>query len=226
MPRNRAPDLLRQPQLESVSRRRRCSEMADDGVERALAFFTSAYSSYSGCRQYREDIFDGPADGRAACTRGSEDAGFFNHPGWIETNADHVRDALAQMPAGREPHTSRSRRTRSRSRWRGPAATRISSRVGPARRGGGRRRRHGARLSEPQRAAAGAVARARTFSTTFARSPRAGSRDVVVAPIGFVSDHLEVIYDLDIEAREPGRRAGSELRPRVERVDPSRRSWR
>ncbi|MEO5633920.1 ferrochelatase, partial [Gaiella sp.] len=79
-------------------------EMAADGIERALAFLTSAYSSYSGCRQYREDLFNaqqaaGPAAPEVLRTRA-----FFNHPGWIEANADHVRAALAAFPSDRRPH--------------------------------------------------------------------------------------------------------------------------
>ena len=110
-------------------------EMAADGVERALAFFTSAYSSYSGCRQYREDIFRaqqevGPRRPRCVKTRM-----FFNHPGWIETNADHVRRALEEFGGGRTS-TWPSPPTRSRRRWRRRAATRIScaSRPGSSRR--------------------------------------------------------------------------------------------
>ena len=81
-------------------------EMADDGVERALAFFTSAYSSYSGCRQYRENLFDaqqavGPQAPEVLRTRA-----FFNHPGWIEANADYVRDALARVPTGGDTHVA------------------------------------------------------------------------------------------------------------------------
>ncbi len=58
-------------------------EMAEEGVERALAFFTSAYSSYSGCRQYRENLYNaqqvvGPAAPEVLKTRM-----FFNHPGWV-----------------------------------------------------------------------------------------------------------------------------------------------
>ena len=80
--------------------------MADDGVERALAFFTSAYSSYSGCRQYRENLFTaqqevGPRAPEVVRTRM-----FFNHPGWIEANADHVRQALAQIPRGSAAHVA------------------------------------------------------------------------------------------------------------------------
>jgi protoporphyrin/coproporphyrin ferrochelatase len=75
-------------------------EMADDGVERALAFFTSAYSSYSGCRQYREDIFNAQ---QVVGTRAPEVVRtrmFYNHPGWIETNAENVRTALDRIPGG------------------------------------------------------------------------------------------------------------------------------
>ena len=65
-----------------------------------------------------------------------------------------------------------------------------------------RRRRHGARLPVPERAAAGAVARARHLDHLRGRraTRRRGRR---LSPIGFVSDHLEVLFDLDVEAREP-----------------------
>ena len=100
-------------------------EMADDGIERALAFFTSGYSSYSGCRQYREDLFVaqrtvGPRAPEVLKTRM-----FFNHPGWIETNADHVRAALAQCRPVGDAHVAFTAHSIP-SRWRAPAATRIS----------------------------------------------------------------------------------------------------
>src|SRR5271166_5621136 len=73
-------------------------QMKKDGVRRALAFVTSAYSSYSGCRQYRENI-----------ARAQEAAGpdapvvdkirvFHNHPGFVEALTDRVRQALAKLP--------------------------------------------------------------------------------------------------------------------------------
>ena len=73
-------------------------EMADAGVKRALAFVTSAYSSYSGCRQYRENI-------AAACAALGERAPqvdkirvFFNHPGFVGPMAARVRQALDRFP--------------------------------------------------------------------------------------------------------------------------------
>ena len=79
-------------------------EMAADGVERALAFFTSAYSSYSGCRQYREDLFRAQQEVGPSAPEVLRTRMFFNHPGWIETNADHVRSALEELSAVGEPH--------------------------------------------------------------------------------------------------------------------------
>ena len=176
-------------------------QMAADGVERALAFFTSAYSSYSGCRQYREDLFNaqqavGPQAPEVLKTRV-----FFNHPGWIEANADHVKDALAQVPGGRSAHL---------------AFTAHSIPMAMA-----RDCRYEDQLRESARLVAKAVG---ATDTALVYQSRSGPphvpwlepdvldhldavkercvEDVVVSPIGFVSDHLEVLYDLDVEATE------------------------
>ncbi|HEY6546812.1 MAG TPA: ferrochelatase, partial [Vicinamibacteria bacterium] len=75
--------------------------MADDGVKRALAFMTSAYSSYSGCRQYRENV----AAARAAVGERAPEVDklrvFYNHPGFVEPMARNVRAALARIPEDR-----------------------------------------------------------------------------------------------------------------------------
>src|SRR5687767_14336792 len=76
-------------------------KMKDEGVRRALAFVTSAYSSYSGCRQYREDIErarESVGDGAPAAEKLRV---FYNHPGFVGPNAEAVRAALAQIPGGR-----------------------------------------------------------------------------------------------------------------------------
>ena len=76
-------------------------EMAADGVRKSLGFVTSAYSSYSGCRQYLEDI------GRAQKETGAPPPEihklrvFYNHPGFIESNRDRVRAALERIPGDR-----------------------------------------------------------------------------------------------------------------------------
>ena len=83
------------------SSRTRCGEMRDAGVRRALAFFTSAFSSYSGCRQYREDIYDAQTAVGPDAPEVLKLRTFYNHPGFVEANVDRVRDALARIPAGR-----------------------------------------------------------------------------------------------------------------------------
>ena len=75
-------------------------QMRDDGVERALAFFTSGFCSYSGCRQYRENLYEAQQEVGPDAPEVLKTRMFFNHPGWIEANADHVRAALARDTGG------------------------------------------------------------------------------------------------------------------------------
>ena len=70
--------------------------MAADGVRRALAFVTSAYSSYSGCRQYLENIEQARAEVGPAAPRVDKLRAFFNHPGFIEPQIERARDALGE----------------------------------------------------------------------------------------------------------------------------------
>jgi ferrochelatase len=81
------------------------AEMRDAGVRRALAFFTSAFSSYSGCRQYRENIYEAQLATGPDAPEVLKLRTFYNHPGFIEANADRVRDALAQVPEERRAST-------------------------------------------------------------------------------------------------------------------------
>ena len=74
-------------------------QMRDDGVRKALAFFTSPFSSYSGCRQYRENIFDAQQVVGDDAPEVSKLRLFHNHPGFIEANVDRVRAAVAELPA-------------------------------------------------------------------------------------------------------------------------------
>src|SRR5204863_5070486 len=79
-------------------------QMQQDGVGRALAIATSAYSSYSGCRQYIENI-------AAACPDGlvvDKLPPFSAHPKFIEATADRVRAALDRLPNARIVYTAHS----------------------------------------------------------------------------------------------------------------------
>ncbi|MGH3307828.1 MAG: ferrochelatase, partial [Nocardioides sp.] len=72
-------------------------QMADDGITRAACFVTSAYSSYSGCRQYREDLA-AAADGVPDAPRLDRLRQYFNHPGFVEPVVDATLTALAELP--------------------------------------------------------------------------------------------------------------------------------
>ena len=191
--------------------------MADDGVRRAVALVTSAYSSYSGCRQYLDDIERARAAVGPGAPRIDKIRRFFNHPGFIEPFAASTRAALATLPADLRDDAHLVFTAHSI-----PVAMAKAS--GPERKGaaepGGR---YVAELTE----AAGLVAERTgdgTHPWTLAYQSRSGppsqpwlepdvcdhlgelsksgTKAVVVIPVGFVSDHMEVRHDLDVEAAE------------------------
>jgi len=163
-------------------------QMAADGVNRALAFVTSAFSSYSGCRQYRENIAQ--AGGLVV----DKLRVFYNHPGFIEAMVDHCREALEGRPNAHLIFTAHSI----------PLSMAQTS-------------RYKEQLQESCRLVAGGLGRGdwRLVYQSRSGSPtqpwlepdigeylkQVASKEVVIAPIGFLSDHMEVLYDLDKEAR-------------------------
>src|SRR5215217_5006354 len=72
-------------------------QMASDGIQNALAFVTSAYSSYSSCRQYRQNIAGAQAEVGPGAARVEKLRAFYNHPLFIEANVDRIREALSQV---------------------------------------------------------------------------------------------------------------------------------
>lgn len=190
-------------------------QMARNGVRRALVFATSAYSSYSGCRQYQEDM----ARGRAAAGDGAPVLAkirhYFNHPGFVAANADAVRAALATLPGPVRDdalfvYTAHS------------IPTTMEESAGPA------GRLYSTQLREAGRLVTEAVRPGAPFELAWqSRSgppqvpwlepdinDRLGAlaaadvRAVVVSPVGFVSDHVEVLWDLDVEAAETAEKHG------------------
>jgi ferrochelatase len=180
--------------------------MQADGRRHALAFITSAYSSYSSCRQYLEDIARAQAEVGPGAPRVSPLRKFFDHPGFIQANADHLREAFSTLPPGSQSGSQRHAHV---------IFTAHSIPVSMARASA-----YEAQLRETCRLVAhevGAGAWELAFQSRSGspaqpwlepdigerlRAMRAaGVREVVVAPIGFLSDHTEVLYDLDIEAR-------------------------
>jgi ferrochelatase len=182
------------------------AQMAHAGVERALVFVASTFSSYSGCRKYREDLYD--------AVQGVERAPLldklrspYNHPGFIEAVSDRVAKALATLPAAQ----------------RDGALVLFTAHSLPQSMARGCQ--YEAQLTASCRLVGDALERQRwrlvyqSNNASYGREPWLGPdiRDalreaaaegvaaVVVVPIGFVCDHMEVIIDLDIEAAATAR---------------------
>lgn len=188
--------------------------MAEDGVTRALAVFTSAYSSYSGCRQYRENIIaacDEVAERRPDLTIPHIDKvrAYYDHPGFIEPFAEATRTAVDELGEDARPtlvFTAHSipmsmastsdyeaqlaqaaRLVAERVADPAPPHTLVwQSRSGPPQ----------IPWLEPD------------VNDEIRRLAHSGVESVVIVPVGFVSDHIEVMWDLDAEAAATAADAG------------------
>ncbi|HMP73699.1 MAG TPA: ferrochelatase [Kiritimatiellia bacterium] len=178
-------------------------DMREAGVRRFLVLTTSAFSCYSGCRQYREDI-------QRACDASGPNPPtfdkirvFFNHPDFIDINRDRILDALNTFPEPRRAGVHVSFTAHSI-----PLAMANNC-------------KYEAQLRNASELTAAA---ANTPSWSLVYQSRSGPpsqpwlepdildhlrdlhaqgvHDVIISPIGFLSDHMEVLFDLDTEARE------------------------
>lgn len=195
-------------------------QMRADGIGSALCLVTSAYASYSGCRQYRENLADSvervEADGGGPAPRLALLRHYFDHPGFVEPMVDNVVDAVAGLgvPTPRLVFTTHSI----------PTASAACS--GPT--GGSYVAQHRAVAAL---VAAGVAARtgvdaewdlvyqSRSGAPTIPwlepdigehleELAGRGAPGVVIVPIGFVSDHMEVVWDLDTVALDHARELG------------------
>jgi ferrochelatase len=181
------------------------AQMACDGVKRALGFFTSAYSSYSGCRQYRENIAAAQEQVGPAAPRVDKLRAFFNHPGFIEPMAESLRECLAGLPAERRVNlrvlfTAHSIPTSMAATCRYEEQLREASRLVAEGAGVTPDRWelvYQSRSGPPQQPwlAPDVCDRIKELHDA------AGLSELIIMPVGFTSDHMEVLYDLDTEAK-------------------------
>jgi len=180
-------------------------QMASDGIQNALAFVTSAYSSYSSCRQYRQNIADAQAEAGPGAPRVEKLRAFYNHPLFIEANVERIREALGQIASpGALVFTAHSI-PESMAANCDYAAQLMETGSMIARELGVDRWElvYQSRSGSPSQPWLGP-----DVSDHLRTLKLAGVTDVVVAPIGFVSDHMEVVYDLDIEAQGVAKEIG------------------
>jgi ferrochelatase len=184
------PDTLRQMQV--------------DGIKNALAFFTSIYSCYSGCRQYRENIADAQASLGGEAPEINKLRMAFNHPLYIDACVDRVRTAMAEISSERQSQThvlftahsipmgmadgcqyetqlNESCRLIMESIGSNPWHLVYQSRSGPPMQP----------WLEPD-----------VCDFLKELNEISEARSVVIMPVGFISDHMEVLFDLDTEAKE------------------------
>jgi ferrochelatase len=182
--------------------------MAADGITRAIAFATSAYSSYSSCRQYLDNIDAARAAAGADAPAVVKIPPYYRHPGFIAAFTDAAARAIASLPdvvadAAELVFTAHS------------VPDSMAESSGPAGAGGA----YPVQLAEVARLVAAGLGRTSwrlayqsrsgppsvpwlgpNVSDCITELAFAGSPAVVIVPIGFVSDHMEVVFDLDIEA--------------------------
>ncbi|MFT4081575.1 MAG: ferrochelatase [Nocardioides sp.] len=210
------------------------TQMRADGIRRAAVFVTSAYSSYSSCRQYRENLYDalagqaGPADPGEAGRDGpvlDKLRPYFNHPGFTEPVVDGVLVALADLPAEVREDARLVFVTHS-------IPDTMAAASGAPGAGDAYRRQHldvSAAIADRVAAETGTG-----HAWSLAYCSRSGPPQmpwlepdvndhlrelsdegvgaVVICPVGFVSDHMEVVYDLDTEALATAAELGIQAR--------------
>ncbi len=198
-------------------------EMAADGRRRIAVLATSAYASYSGCRQYRENLADALAalaeEGVAELPKVDKLRHYFNHPGFVQPMIDGVLAALASLPQEVRAGAHLAFTTHS-------IPTAAADTSGPVEEhtadgaGGAYVKQHldvAQLIADAVRAETGAELPWELVYQSRSGAPHipwlepdicdhlealhgAGAPAVVMVPIGFVSDHMEVLYDLDTEA--------------------------
>ena len=179
-------------------------QMKKDGIRRAVAFVTSAYSSYSGCRQYREDIARAQSEVGSGAPQVDKLRAFFNHPAFIETTVERIRDALQTLPPELQGKAQIIYTAHSI-----PLSMANTS-------------DYVKQLQEVRKLVSEALGHQNDVLVYQSRSGVPGqpwlepdileylrelkakklASAVVIAPISFISDHMEVLYDLDVEARQ------------------------
>jgi len=190
------------------------AEMTRRGIRKALAVVLAAYSSYSSCRQYREDIARAQATAGAGAPDIDKMRVFYNHPDFITANTDRVRDALCHFLSDRRDGVS-------------VAFTAHSIPVAMARNCDYQHQLSTAcrLVTEELNIPPGRWALVYQSRSGHPGDPwlepdilqhlrelcDGGTNAVVIHPIGFLSDHMEVLYDLDEEARLLCQKLGLEM---------------
>lgn len=181
--------------------------MKADGVTRALAFVTSAFGSYSGCRQYREDL-ERAREKVPGAPPIEKLRNYFDHPLFVDAVTSRVEEARARAASGARlvftAHSipvSMAASAPYEAQLRAIAAV-VSERVGAS--------EHDL-VFQSKSGAPGMPWLEPDVGDHIAALGARGVEDVVLVPLGFVSDHMEVVWDLDHQAQDRAKAAGVTL---------------
>jgi ferrochelatase len=179
-------------------------KMKQDGIRRAVGFVTSAYSSYSGCRQYREDIARAQSEVGAGAPEVDKLRPFFNHPAFVEATVERVREALRAIPAGAQGNVQIVYIAHSIPVSMANTCDYVAQLQEVRRLVSGALKQKNDALVYQSRSGAPGQPWLEPDILDYLRQVKAGNlaSAVVLAPISFISDHMEVLYDLDVEARQ------------------------
>ena len=186
-------------------------EMSATGLRRAIGVVTAAYSSYSSCRQYRENVQQAQGTVEGIATQVDKLRVFYNHPLFISATRDRVAAALEQIPAVRlaQTHIAYSAHSIPLSmanqcdyvKQLTESCRLVSELLGI----GAERWKlvYQSRSGRPEDPWLDP-----DVNDHLRQLHSSGVTDVVVMPIGFLSDHMEVLFDLDEEARDTCKQIG------------------
>jgi len=178
-------------------------QMKEEGVSRVLSFVTSAFSSYSGCRQYREDVARFGAVAEATDIQVDKLRVFYNHPDFIQVVADCVQVAITDLDISDHPFIAFTAHSIPGAMSAGcdyvqqlqESCRLVTERLGiPIESWQLVYQSRSGRPQDPW-----LEPDICDFIDTLAGR---GVRDLVISPIGFISDHMEVLFDLDTEAKD------------------------
>ena len=186
-------------------------QMRDDGIRRALAYFTSAYSSYSGCRQYRENIDQARTVVGPDAPTVDKIRVFYNHPQFIAANVDRIRTAFDELPDSERSIADVAFTAHSIPMTMANHCEYVDQLLETSR-----------LIAEelklpPERWKLVYQSRSGRPTDPWLEPDildhlkclkNQGRTSVVIAPIGFLSDHIEILFDLDEQARDTGRELG------------------
>ncbi len=188
-------------------------QMQRDGVRRALAYFTSAYSSYSGCRQYRENIAAAQEQVGASAPRIEKLRMFYNHPLFVEAQSERVAGALAGIPAERREAAQVIYTAHSIPNAMADNCNYAQQVAETARLVSNALSIRNWRVAYQSRSGPPQQPWLEPDVLDVLRELKAAGdlQDVVIVPSGFLSDHMEVLFDLDTEAKDLAAELGLNL---------------